>query len=93
LEEPLGDTGTTDLAERLEDDDRLPDQLEARCVVQPGIGQLREREQTILYLRFFEEKTQSEIAIHFGMSQNHVSRLLRQSLAQLRSRSEIDNID
>jgi RNA polymerase sigma-B factor len=35
-------------------------------------------------LRFFEEKTQSQIAEQLGMSQMHVSRLLARILAQLR---------
>jgi RNA polymerase sigma-B factor len=37
-----------------------------------------------LYLRFFEDKTQTEIAAEVGVSQMHVSRLLSQSLEQLR---------
>ena len=39
-----------------------------------------QREQTILYLRFFEGLTQSEIAARLGISQMHVSRLLARSL-------------
>jgi RNA polymerase sigma-B factor len=41
------------------------------------------RERTILYLRFFEERTQSEIAEAVGVSQMHVSRLISRSLAAL----------
>ena len=37
---------------------------------------LPEREQKIVYLRFFEGLTQSEIAEQIGISQMHVSRLL-----------------
>ena len=44
---------------------------------------LPEREQTIVYLRFFEGRTQSEIADEIGISQMHVSRLLVRSLATL----------
>lgn len=40
---------------------------------------LPERERTILYLRFFENMTQTGIAEHLGISQMHVSRLIRQS--------------
>jgi RNA polymerase sigma-B factor len=52
--------------------------------VAPAVRALPERERTILYLRFFEEKTQSEIATRLGISQMHVSRLLARSLARLR---------
>jgi RNA polymerase sigma-B factor len=35
-------------------------------------------------LRFFHNKTQSQIATEVGLSQMHVSRLLAKTLAQLR---------
>ena len=41
-------------------------------------------ERTIVYLRFFEGLTQSEIAERIGISQMHVSRLLRAALDSLR---------
>ncbi len=48
---------------------------------------LPERDRTIVYLRFFEDLNQSEIAEQVGMSQVHVSRLLRQALRELRKRA------
>lgn len=45
---------------------------------------LPERERTIVQLRFFEDLSQSEIAERVGMSQVHVSRLLRRTLRTLR---------
>lgn len=45
---------------------------------------LPEREQRILVLRFTNEMTQANIATEVGLSQMHVSRLLRHSLTQLR---------
>lgn len=55
-----------------------------REALRPLILALPDREQTTLALRFFEEKTQSQIAEQLGMSQMHVSRLLARILAQLR---------
>ncbi len=47
------------------------------------LNRLPERERRILELRFGEELTQTEIGERLGISQMHVSRLLRRSLAQL----------
>jgi RNA polymerase sigma-B factor len=53
-------------------------------VVAELISGLPEREQEIVRLRFYEELTQGEIADRMGMSQMHVSRLLRRSFEQMR---------
>jgi RNA polymerase sigma-B factor len=46
------------------------------------------REREILFLRFSEDLTQSEIADRVGVSQMQVSRLLRRSLSKLRELTE-----
>jgi RNA polymerase sigma-B factor len=46
------------------------------------------RERTILHLRFFEGLTQSEIAERVGISQMHVTRLIRNSLDRMRRELE-----
>jgi RNA polymerase sigma-B factor len=45
---------------------------------------LSDREREVLRLRFEEDLTQSEIGARVGVSQMHVSRLIRQSVARLR---------
>jgi RNA polymerase sigma-B factor len=57
---------------------------ELRGSVSAAMAGLPEREQMILKLRFFDDLTQSEIAEQIGISQMHVSRLLRRALARLR---------
>lgn len=57
--------------------------VEARLTVRALMAQLPERERSIVYLRYFEGLTQSEIADRIGVSQVHVSRLLREALARL----------
>jgi RNA polymerase sigma-B factor len=47
-----------------------------------------DREREILRLRFAEDLTQSEIGDRVGLSQMHVSRLLRQAVARLREAAE-----
>ena len=61
-------------------------ELEARLTVEALLATLPERERTIVQLRFFDELTQSEIAERLGISQMHVSRLLRQTLGALGGR-------
>src|SRR6184192_1211422 len=57
---------------------------EDRAVLAPGFKALDERERKILQLRFFDGLTQSQIAQQVGISQMHVSRLIRRSLEKIR---------
>src|ERR1041385_3278784 len=54
------------------------------AMLAPGFRVLDERERKILHLRFFEGLTQSQIAQQIGISQMHVSRLIRRSLEKIR---------
>src|SRR5436190_2476553 len=56
---------------------------EDRAQLQLGFRLLGNRERTILYLRFFEELTQAEIAHEVGLSQMHISRLISSSLERI----------
>jgi RNA polymerase sigma-B factor len=58
--------------------------VEYGAILQPAMRALPVRERLILKLRFDRDMTQSEIAQALGMSQMHVSRLLRRSLGKLR---------
>jgi RNA polymerase sigma-B factor len=69
----------------LGEDDEALEGVEYRESLKPLLAQLAPRERHILMLRFFHEKTQSEIAAEVGISQMHVSRLLAKTLAQLRT--------
>jgi RNA polymerase sigma-B factor len=70
-------------AERIGGDDAEMEAVDTRVAVSEMLAVLPEREQRIVYLRFFEGLTQSEIAREIGISQMHVSRLLTRSLAML----------
>ncbi len=52
------------------------------------ISTLDEREQQIIYLRYFKDKTQGEVARILGVSQVQVSRLEMRILAKLRKKAE-----
>lgn len=49
------------------------------------LAQLKEKERRVILLRFFAEKSQTEIARLLGLSQAQVSRLEKQALAHLRA--------
>ena len=73
-----------DLASMLGEHDPDFDRVENQVELSELLAGLPEREQTIVYLRFFKGLTQSEIAAQVGISQMHVSRLLARSLELLR---------
>jgi RNA polymerase sigma-B factor len=74
-----------------EEDGQLSD-ADTRMAVRRLLDSLPHRERTIVYLRFFRSLTQQEIAERLGMSQVHVSRLLRNTLAQLKSAMDEDSL-
>ena len=79
---PDDESGTSP-AQRLGELDAELGAVDDRVAVTEMLAVLSEREQTIVYLRFFEGLTQSEIAERIGISQMHVSRLLARSLETL----------
>jgi RNA polymerase sigma-B factor len=64
---------------------------EDRALLEPGFRALEPRERTILHLRFFEGLTQSQIARRVGISQMHVSRLIRRALETIRQEIAADD--
>ena len=79
-----GDDDNTTLGERLPGDDVPSRPVELRMLVDQLLDTLPAREAAIIHLRFYEELTQSEIAERLGISQMHVSRLMRRCLEDLR---------
>ncbi len=68
--------------------------LEDKILLQKAMDNLKDQQQQILKLRFNEGKTQTEIAQTIGVSQMHVSRLLRRALEDLRGQlGEIEEQD
>lgn len=78
--------GETPLADTLGAADAELDNVEYRETLAPLLDELAPRERTILVLRFFGNMTQTQIADRVGVSQMHVSRLLAQTLRQLREK-------
>jgi RNA polymerase sigma-B factor len=84
LDEPLGEG--IDALDSIGGDDDGFERVEQRYMLRSGLTHLPAREREILHLRFYEGLTQREIADRVGVSQMHVSRLIRRSLESLRKR-------
>jgi RNA polymerase sigma-B factor len=78
------DGDALDPMEIVGEEDTEYDRVEDRASLEPAMGTLPAREREILRMRFEEGMTQSQIADHVGVSQMHVSRLIRKSIDQLR---------
>ncbi len=72
------------LEDHLGSEDEGLERVVQRESLKPALARLPEREREILKLRFFGDHTQTEIADRMGYSQMHVSRLLKNTLEQLR---------
>ena len=78
------DDGDLDPLESIGTEEHAYEVSEDRAVLAPGFRVLDDRERKILHLRFFKGLTQSQIAQQVGISQMHVSRLIRRSLEKIR---------
>jgi len=70
-------------------DDRF-EMIENHAVLERTMRALPERERMLLHLRFSEDLSQSEIAARVGVSQMHVSRLLRRAVERLQAVADAD---
>ncbi len=81
-----GDGSSIQLEDKLEAEGNGQEQLLNRVLLEEILGILPGQERTLLYQRFFQEKTQAEIARELGISQVQVSRMEKRILKQLRQR-------
>ena len=82
---PSGEDDRTASGFDVPTEERGFEQVDASMLLAGGLESLAERERQIVSMRFEEGLTQSQIAARIGISQMHVSRLLRRALAQLRA--------
>lgn len=81
-----GPTGGRSVADTLGGPDPALDLVVDRLALAEALRCLPDRERRILYLRFFHDQTQQQIATAVGVSQMQVSRLLARCLSRLRAR-------
>jgi RNA polymerase sigma-B factor len=87
LDVPAREGSRESLGESLGGEDRDMVRADRGIVLKRWLGELPHRDREILRLRFEEDLTQREIAERFGISQMHVSRLLRRSITRLQQRA------
>ena len=78
------------LSDMLGEYDERFELVENAAAVDDALIVLDDRERHMLHLRFMKDMTQSEIADALGISQMHVSRLLRRALDRLRERASVE---
>jgi RNA polymerase sigma-B factor len=74
------------LRDRIGAEDLSFDTVEYGEAIGPVLEEISDRDRKVLHLRFVEDMTQSEIADEVGVSQMHVSRILRATVEKLRQR-------
>jgi len=84
LDAPVGGDDAGSLSDLLGARDARLDEVERAISLESALEVLTDRDREILRLRFHDELTQSEIGARVGLSQMHVSRLIRQALVRLR---------
>ncbi|HEU5038493.1 MAG TPA: sigma-70 family RNA polymerase sigma factor [Nocardioides sp.] len=84
LDQPATTDSVASVGDLLPGVDNDTSASEARVTLAPVVRRLPERDRRILYLRFFEDRTQAEIGQDLGVTQMQVSRLLSRILVNLR---------
>jgi RNA polymerase sigma-B factor len=88
LDRPRDDDDEGGIAPALGVEDPGFGEAEDAVTVQRLLWVLSDREREVLRLRFAEDLTQAEIGSRIGVSQMHVSRLIRQAIGRLREAAE-----
>jgi RNA polymerase sigma-B factor len=81
---PTGEEGDLDPMETIGSEDEEFDRTDDCTSLEPALARLPPREREILRMRFEDGLTQTQIADQVGISQMHVSRLIRRSLDRMR---------
>lgn len=81
-----GDREGTSLMERVEQDRDEQEELLRRMLLEELLASLDPKERRLIVLRFFHDRTQTQVAEELGMSQVQVSRLEKKILLALKSR-------
>ena len=74
------------LEDKLEEQEDRQEKVLNRMILEELLTSLEPEERKLIYLRFFQEKTQNQIAEEMGISQVQVSRLEKRILKRMREK-------
>ena len=74
------------LMDQIGDEHNTDERWTEKVALESAVERLGEREKKILYLRYYEGKTQTEISAEIGLSQAQVSRLEKNALKSIKSK-------
>lgn len=77
------------LIDKLSEEEKREEEVLDKLLVRQLLGELQGEERRLLYLRYFADKTQTEIGAELGISQVQVSRLEKKILKSLREKMHI----
>ena len=63
------------LMDKLEEKEHREEKILDHMLLQQLLGTLEKEERTLIYMRYFQDKTQSQVGKELGISQVHVSRM------------------
>ena len=81
-----GDGNDISLMDKLEEKTDRNEEVLNQILLEEILGTLKPEERRLIYLRYYREKTQTEIAAELGISQVQVSRLEKKILKTLRGK-------
>ena len=80
---------TMELLDQIADDKCSDENWTENLALRSAVERLGEREKKIIYLRYYEGKTQTEISSEIGLSQAQVSRIEKNALGEIRSKISV----
>lgn len=81
-----GKSESREMVDKIECDIDYEEKIESRIMLSEAFDGIDEREKLIIYMRYFKQRTQSEIAAMLGISQVQVSRLEKKVLLKMREK-------
>ena len=75
--------------DRIPEKENRQEKVLNRIFLEEILGSLKAKEPKLIYMRYFQNKTQTEIAYELGVSQVQVSRMEKRILRSLQKSAEI----
>ena len=82
----MGDDGSVMLLDKIPGEEHQEEKIVEYMALHELLKKLPEREQTVIHLRYFEDKTQNEVAKQLNISQVQVSRIEKKIIEGLRKK-------